>query len=552
MKVSNSNTKNSSLILLITLISSAHATLPNAASISREAEEKQKEIPKQAVVSQAKATEVADPTDNIELELKQVKIEGVQSLNVAEMQPLVADLEEKTVTLGAVRAAAAQITERYQQAGFPLARAVIPPQKIIDGVLKIQVIEGQIAGATADNHSRLSPKFVEGYLNNAYEAGKPLQRQQSERALLLMRDLAGVGEVNYRLSEGKNAGETLLLAELQSAPLASGNVSVENYGSKSTGEYRTRANLYLNSLFGRGERISLQAMSSFKGVNNGRLGLELPLGYQGLQFNTSFSHTNYELGGAFKALDASGTANTLDYGLRYPLIRSNEKNLWLAVGGEHRHLTDKVKSTNTQTRKRINSGNISLNGSLQDNLGFGGFTQFSLQNTLGNLRILSADARALDAASAKTAGGYYKLNANLSRTQYFNQKLSLYAGLNAQWANKNLDSGEQLSLGGVDAVAAYHSNDVSVDRGVVGQLELRYMVNTYLTVSSFYEAAKGKPRVKPYLAEKNNVSLHGGGVGLYVNYKNLSVQTKVAWRSGEQTFNHDRKPRMWLKLTYSF
>lgn len=537
--------------LLLSLVAQAE-TLPNAGSLSREVEEKPTFQPQQAVKKEEKIATVSNEQDGISIAVRRIEIIGNTAIATENLTAYTQVVENQTITLGQLREVAAKITEHYQTEGYPLAEAVLPPQKIIDGVVTIRVSEGVVSGAKVKNSSRLKDQVVQNYVAQAFHAGQPLRNQTSERALLLIRDLAGINEVNYSLSEGEKAGETLLVANLADAPLFNGSLSAENYGGKSTGEYRTRANLYLNSLFGYGERISLQGMSSFKGVNNGRVGLEAPLGYQGLQLHSSFSHTHYELGGAFKALNASGTANTFDYGLRYPLIRSNDKNLWLAVGGDNRQLVDKVKSTQTETRKRIHSGNISLSGSIQDSLGFGGFTQFSLQNTLGHLRILTADVRTFDAISAKTAGGYYKLNASLNRIQYITPKWSLYAGLNLQWANKNLDSGEQLSLGGVDAVSAYHSNDISVDSGIIGQLELRYALNPYLTLSGFYDVAKGKPRAKPYLNEKNSVNLHGGGVGLYANYKGFNLQTKVAWRGSETKSGNNRNPQVWLKVGYSF
>lgn len=90
-----------------------------------------------------------------------------------------------------------------------------------------------------------------------------------------------------------------------------------NHGSESTGEKRVRANVYLQSPFGRGETISLQGMSSLRGLDYGRVGLELPLGYNGLSFNSSFSRTCYELGGNFANLNADGSSDTVDFGVRY-------------------------------------------------------------------------------------------------------------------------------------------------------------------------------------------------------------------------------------------
>lgn len=278
----------------------------------------------------------------------------------------------------------------------------------------------------------------------------------------------------------------------------------------------------------------------------------MPVGADGLMFSGSLGHTRYDLGGAFKDLNATGTANTVDIGARYPLIRSNRNNLWLSASGEYRDLQDKIGSTDTVTDKSIKTLHLGANGYHQDDWLMGGYTQWRVDNTFGRLTIDSADARAIDSLSAKTEGAYYKIAANISRTQYFSPQFSATLSLNGQWANKNLDPAEQMSLGGNDAVAAYHSNDVSADIALQGGLELRYALTPYVSLSGFYDAGRAKLRAKPFVSGDNTVNLHGGGIGLYSQYKDFYLQGKIAWRASNQQFSNDRNPRAWLKMGYNF
>lgn len=101
----------------------------------------------------------------------------------------------------------------------------------------------------------------------------------------------------------------------------------------------------------------------------------------------------------------------------------------------HSCLQDVIASTNTTTAKTDQSLTISLIGQAQDSLAAGGYTQYTLANTLGKLSINSADAYAIDQTSAKTHGTYYKLTGNISRTQFLSPALSINASLNGQWTN---------------------------------------------------------------------------------------------------------------------
>ena len=537
---------------ILTVISTyAHSTLPNAGSISREIKQETKPTAVQAVEIGQKSAREAQESDNIPLEVKTIRLVGLEAVGESELASLLVDSQGKTVTLGQLRDLTDKITAYYHQQGYVLAKAILPPQRIENGEVVIQVFEGKIASIQQQNQSRVKESVVQGYLNHI-QVGKALNNQQAERALLLIKDLAGVGEVNYSLAEGQQAGETNLIANLGEAPAVRGNLSVDNHGSESTGEKRVRANVYLQSPFGRGETISLQGMSSLRGLDYGRVGLELPLGYNGLSFNSSFSRTRYELGGNFANLNADGSSDTVDFGVRYPLLRTNQHNLWLASGGEIRRLTDSVRATNTETKKAVRAGNLSINGSFQDSLGAGGYTQLSLQNTFGRLNIRSAEARAIDAASAKTQGSYYKLTANLNRTQYFNQQWSLWANVSVQWSNKNLDSGEQMSIGGLDGVSAYSSNAVSGDKGILANLQLRYAVNPYITLLGFYDVGGAKLRNKPFAQGKNHRRLQGAGVGLNIQVKQLAIEAKSAWKIHPTNIEKGKNPRVWVNVRYYF
>ncbi|SUO98621.1 ShlB/FhaC/HecB family hemolysin secretion/activation protein [Suttonella indologenes] len=524
----------------------AHAT--DAGTTLRHAT--QTTTPPPATITPLTLAEQGDiSTDTTPISVRDVVLVGNTLLSTAQLEPELASVRGTTTTFGGLQTLAGKITDTYHKAGYPLATVIIPPQKIDGGVVQLQVLEGQIAGVSVENRSRLSDEVVQSYLSGM-QSGQPLRQADSERALLLIKDLAGTDSVNYRLQGGNNG--TDLAVDLGEAPLVTGFVQADNYGSKSTGEIRTRAGVNLNSPFGRGEKLSVQAMSSFKGVDYVNLSADMPVGADGLMFSGSLGHTRYDLGGAFKDLNATGTANTVDIGARYPLIRSNRNNLWLSASGEYRDLQDKIGSTNTVTDKSIKTLHLGANGYHQDDWLMGGYTQWRVDNTFGRLTIDSADARAIDSLSAKTEGAYYKIAANISRTQYFSPQFSAILSLNGQWANKNLDPAEQMSLGGNDAVAAYHSNDVSADIALQGGLELRYALTPYVSLSGFYDAGRAKLRAKPFVSGDNTVNLHGGGIGLYSQYKDFYLQGKIAWRASNRQFSNDRNPRAWLKVGYNF
>jgi hemolysin activation/secretion protein len=62
------------------------------------------------------------------------------------------------------------------------------------------------------------------------------------------------------------------------------------------------------------------------------------------------------------------------------------------------------------------------------------------------------------------------------RIQRVNEKLNLQLLANAQFADKNLDSSEKLSLGGATGVRAYPSGEASGDEGRKLSVDAKYNV----------------------------------------------------------------------------
>lgn len=129
---------------------------------------------------------------------------------------------------------------------------------------------------------------------------------------------------------------------------------------------------------GYGERITLDGMTSFKGVNHAHLGLSLPIGTQGNKLSANVSRTQYDLGGQFKDLKATGYANTLDLAISRLLINQADHSLAIEGGVQYSRLQDTIATTNTTTHKTNQAAQLTLSGQLQDNIGAGAYTNYSL------------------------------------------------------------------------------------------------------------------------------------------------------------------------------
>lgn len=527
-------------------------TPPNAGSLLHEQAPVQV-LPPKGTATLPQAVEPnglsADPTP---IEVKRLRVTGSTAYSAEVLEALVADMAGTTHTLRELQLAAARVTVFYRKAGYSLARAYLPQQKMQDGIVIIDVLEGKLEKVQIDNGSRLSDEVVKDRLDRV-EAGAVFQSSTADRALLLLSDTPGVGPVDSRLAPGRNRGESVLVTKLAEAPLFTGRLDGDNHGGLYTGRNRLALSGDLNSPLGHGEKFSARIQGSDGKLLNGRLAAQVPLGSNGLTVGGAVAHTTYSLGDAFASLDAVGYSTTAELNLRYPWLRSVNANLYTQVGYEYRKLRDEVRSTETVTEKHANVGSVSLFGDLRDGLGGGGITQGSLTVSTGKLGFDNPSAAAIDSVNAKTAGNYTKLAYSVERQQALPANFSLSLQARGQWADSNLDSSEKISLGGPYGVRAYAVSEASGDRGWFASVELRYAIAPWLSANVFHDHGRVEVNAKPYLTSANTLHRSGNGIGVVGNYGDFDWRAYAAWRGNEaSTAEPDKRPRFWLQAGWRF
>lgn len=480
--------------------------------------------------------------------LNAVKLSGNSVFSEETLRAALGDVTGKTFDLAGLRGLAQRITDVYQAGGYPFARAILPPQDLANGDLRIEVIEGRygVVQAQGDDSvlARQATAFLDGLLPGSVIASAPL-----ERAALLLDDLPGI-QTSATMRPGTQAGTGDLIVQVARDQRVRGDIGLDNAGSRYTGKNRVRANVDINSPFLLGDQLTVRALLSEEKLWLGSLGYSLPLGTSGLRGNVGYSHTSYELAKEFASLHANGTAKVASAGLSYPILRSQKANLTLIATYQSKDLHDNRDSTQTYESKSSQSMPLALQFDYRD--AFDGITYGSASWTPGKLK-LDAGLTAVD--DYKSNGRFHKINLDVVRLQSLPAGFNLMAHLSWQQANKNLDSSEKLSLGGASGVRAYPSGEATGDEGGLVQLELRYDAGAY-TPYAFMDAGRITVNAKPVAAGDNRRSLSGGGLGLRYQRQAWSADVALAWRSiGGRSLsetNSDPKPRVWLNVEYRF
>ena len=508
-------------------------------------------------------------SDAVRFTVKQFVIEGVHILPEAEVQNAIKPWLGVQVTFEDIQRACDEIQNLYRSKGY-IVQAIVPPQKMKDGVLKIVVTEakmGKVTVETPQGPTRFSKELAAEYITYSNPIGEPLNMDALDRAIIILNETPGV-MVAHQLAPGEKDGETGVNLQLTQPELVSGRVEANTYGSRTTGANQGVFALTLNGPLGIGDSASINGIAS-QGSQYIQGAVSLPGSKDGLRLGVSGTYLQYKDVSNYTVNGGQGSAWTTGASAAYPLLRSAGANLNTSLNYDIKSYNNTNFNTDTVVSAyNINNLSAGLSGNMVDGLGYGAVNNGSVTVVLGHL----------DLITPPTSGGYSVTPANFAKMTFSasrNQQLvedgqtTLYLGASGQFSSVNLNTAEQFYLGGPYGVRAYPVAQSGGAQGGLFTVELRHELQSKLMLSGFFDAGVVQQYKNTYagwqgLTNANDTySLMGAGFGVKWDYEGWNLGALIAWKIGinplysstGQPVNTDgttTQPRGWLTGSYSF
>jgi len=529
-------------VLLSTGIAWAQQSAPDAGRILQQVTPPAPVLPQGGQVPRLPAPAAAQTQPGgPEVSISELRFAGNTVFDAQQLQAVVDDLASgPALDMAGLERLVDRISAHYRAAGYPFAMAFLPEQNLEGRVLRIEIIEGRYGRIQVKGEDQAATAEAQHYLDGLVP-GQVITQAPLERATLLLGDLPGVG-VDSVLSPGQADGEGDLTVTLRSKPTYNVEAGADNHGGYYSGLWRGRALVNVNSPFMLGDQFTAQVMHTDMNLWMGSMNYSAPLGAAGWRGNVGYMHTRYALGRDF--VGSEGTAKVASVGISYPLLRSLRSNLMVSTALQDKQLYNYHGPAGTGERYSSKVAPVSMQFDHVDDWG----------STMG---ALTWSVGSLNKDDTLTRGNFRKINLDLSRNQSLSNGFSLNGRFNTQQANKNLDSSERMSLGGMSGVRAYAASEGFGDEGWIAQLELRYTQGAASTYA-FYDYGHIRINAKPELVDLPTPDVKKAGVGLGVRYqeKNWLLDSALAWRTqgGVPTTegSRDPKPRVWVNSTYKF
>lgn len=496
----------------------------------------------------------------VRIPVSKIDVHGNTLLPTARLEALVKPAEGRVMLLDQLQQVVERITQAYHDAGYPLAYAYLPQQKIRNGEVTVNVVEARYGKISVTGRSKLKPSVALRTVGVA--PGEMIEEARITRGLILLSQTPGV-TAHAVFKPGQKPETSDMQLDVNGTPRLVGDVYANNSGNKAVGATLIGASGTFNDPFGYGSAVSLNAMATPRNEAHlaaGGLAVNSPYIWNGLRVGAYGSITRYHLGESFTPLNESGRADQGGLDATYPLLLAPGRSLVARVDLLRNWLSQTSSTLASIEDEAISIERFSLSGSYVDE--HGGITQGVVSLSHGHLTISEPAPRATDAAGPHTAGGFDILTLQLTHTQALPQNFVLQASVFGQLTDRNLDSSQKFYLGGPNGVMGYSVGDGGGDEGYFINLELSHRVPLRglpgrLLASILAQYGKIHVNHHDYAAYGSRNVLTESSIGPKITYawRGWSLMATYGFRLSSYTGSgavHRSTGEFWLSISKSF
>ncbi|HUI95879.1 MAG TPA: POTRA domain-containing protein [Xanthobacteraceae bacterium] len=459
----------------------------------------------------------------------------------------------KTVSQADLAAIAGRISDLYRAAGYHLSRAIVPPQDIRGGRIRIQVIEGRIVDVALEGE-RIAQFGLRAMLAPVTEES-PSRRATLERALLLVNDLPGVRIADTALEEiGTGSGRFRLTVSVETWQNYTA-IGIDNRGTDAIGPWQSYFASTFNSAFVPGDSIGVNLSTIPTApieLGFGRLFYNAPVGDDGARIGVVGSYGEQRPGDERAAIDTVDRSGTFDLRGSIVPLRSREQTLWLsAAAGIGEFYEDTVFGPSY--RDHIRAVYATADYQLHDWLNGWNYWTVTARQGLPIFGASDKDDPLLSRSDGSAT--FSKLAVFYTRYQPLSDIWSLKLSFAGQLVSTALLASEEFYLGGPFG-RGFWGAEISGDNGVGGSVELRfdqvlksdflkgYQLYAYVDRTDAWNFHSGGSAL--------SLTLTGAGVRLYLPYDlQLGIEGAVPL-DYRIPFDQPHDPRAFFSISKTF
>lgn len=485
----------------------------------------------------------AAPSQATPIPVRRIEVGRSEILSEAEIRRLVQPYEGRQVLIGELFELVEAFNRLYAEKQFPTARALLPAQKIRDGVVRIDLAEGRVGAILIEGNASTRDDFIKDRL--ALKAGALVNLEALARELAFFN---GVNDLSLRaeLRPGKEFGSVDTILRAEEPERNQLQASLDNTGRESVGKERIGLSYSNASLFGFRDALTLSGFVA-AGTEVQSVAYSVPIGPLGTRLGAGYDASQIRVKrGSFQALDIGGGSTATTLNLKHPFLVTPASKLEGSLSVQEKQ-SDTTFSGIQIAQVRVRSHALGLNGRHFDEHGV-----WQTSHTLTRGIELHSDQQ------------FTRYNGEIARLRRLDDDIVATLRGNLQWANRRqLPATEQYQLGGLASVRGYSEGLLSGDQGYFVGAELNFPLRRILGDASsnlFGGQLRGTAFVDhggafPFKGNNQGITkddfLTSAGFGLLLNFsKTLSGRLEIGFPLVERL--GEGSPRLHFVLQSQF
>ena len=502
-------------------VGAARAQVPPLPSETRPAEkplplpEFRKPAPEVLDLPSVKPPEAGSLPFAVRVLVRKFRITGNTAFSDAELAAIAAPFENREITSAELEDLRRRLTLLYVNRGYINSGAVIPDQRVTDGVIEIRIVEGRLSRVEVEGTQHFRKDYFSDRI--ALHAGPPLNVAELERELQIRLRDPLITSINAQLAPGDRPGEAVLHTRVVEAPRYEVGVSLDNKLSPSLGEAVLTLNGAMRNLIGYGD-----VLSGDVGVAEG-IDHDIKLRYRTpFTARDTFGGVYYDraksevVQSPFDELDIRSQIETLGVFAGQPVYRTLNWEVTLLAALERRKSETFLLGEPFSFSPGVEDGKsvVSIARLVQEVANRTRDQVLAARSTFS----IGLDAFGSTIHEDAPDSRYFAWLGQFQWIRRFGERgHQLHFRANAQFTDDSLLPLEQYSVGGLDSVRGFRTNQLVRDYGYTATVEYRLPVFANATdwrnlqLAAFIDTGAAKNRAGP---NPDPSRLTGIGLGL--------------------------------------
>jgi hemolysin activation/secretion protein len=513
-------------LAVISLITSAYAqALPHLDPTGRSGDRRPEPLEEELLTPPPTITLPAPPgpaKEQAGLHLKSVFVRkivvtGSTVFKADEISRVTAPYENRNVTMEDMESLRRALTILYINKGYINSGAIIPDQKVVDGVITFQIIEGKLTHIDVEGNKWFRETFLRDRI--ALGVGAPVNISPLQDRLQILQQDQRIQRIHAELRPGAAPGESELKVKVEEKPPFSVWLAFNNYQPPSVGAERGLLTLAHQNLTGHGDILSLTYGRSEGLSPQFDTWYAIPINVYDTTLLLRYRVNDFAVvDKEFGPLDISSKSEIYELTLRQPIYRTLNQEFALALTIEHEY-----------NKTYLSGEPFSFAPGVQDGREVVIPVRFSQEWTYRTQRQVIA-ARSRFSYGLHTEDATINNNKSIPDGRFFAWlgqfqwarilgfwDTQLIFRADVQRSNDSLLPLEQIVIGGRYSVRGYREDLLVRDQAIIASLEARVPIiqnkrwADYIQLCPFYDYGRGTSKDFP-TSDPEDISSVGLGL----------------------------------------